>query len=117
MFKFKFSLGQVKIVCWALVVLLFSALAVSNLQAQVTTAVLSGTAMDTTGAVVVGAKIQAKNVSTGIYLRWDYRRAGRYPIPEMPVGTYNVSAQKSGFQKRSANRDRADRRRATGAGL
>ena len=56
MFQFKFSLGQGKIVCWALVVLLFSALAVIDLQAQVNTAVLSGTAMDPTGAVVGGAR-------------------------------------------------------------
>ncbi len=66
MFQFKFSLGQGKIVCWALVVLLFSALAVSNLQAQVNTAVLSGTATDPTGAVIAGAKIEAKNVGTGV---------------------------------------------------
>ena len=75
MFKFKFSLGQGKIVCWALVVLLFSALAVSNLQAQVNTAVLSGTATDATGAVVAGAKIQAKNVGTGISYVRHYRRS------------------------------------------
>ena len=96
---FRFSLGKVKIVCGALAVLLFSALAVSNLQAQVDTAVLSGTALDTTGAVIAGAKIEAKNVGTGISYVGTTDGAGRYSIPEMPIGTYNVSAQKSGFQK------------------
>jgi hypothetical protein len=95
---FKYSLEQVKIVCWALVVLLFSALAVTNLQAQVTTAVLSGTAVDTTGAVVVGAKIQAKNDNTGIVYSAVTDGQGRYSIPELPVGTYDVSARISGFQ-------------------
>ena len=95
---FKFSLGQVKIVCWALVVLVFSALAVSDLQAQVSTAVLSGTATDATGAVIVGAKIQAKNTGTGITYSAVTDGQGRYSIPELPVGTYDVSALKSGFQ-------------------
>ena len=99
MFQFKFSLGQGKIVCWALVVLLFSALAVSNLQAQVNTAVLSGTAVDPTGAVVGGAKIEAKNVGTGVAYVGTTDGQGRYSIPELQIGTYDVSAQKAGFQK------------------
>jgi hypothetical protein len=96
---FKSILGQVKIVCGALVVLLFSALAVSNLHAQVNTAVLTGTVMDTTGAVVAGAQIQATDVGTGISYAGTTDGAGRYTLPEMPIGTYNVAAQKTGFQK------------------
>ncbi len=99
MSTFKFSLGQGMIACWALAVLLISALAVSNLQAQTTTAVLSGTALDTTGAVVAGAQIQATNVGTGISYEGTTDGVGRYVLPEMPVGTYNVSAQKTGFEK------------------
>jgi hypothetical protein len=79
-------------------VLLFSALAVSDLQAQVNTAVLSGTATDATGAVVVGVKIQAKNTSTDNTYSAVTDGQGRYSITELPVGTYNVSAQKSGFR-------------------
>ena len=79
--------------------LLFSALAVSDLQAQVTTAALSGTATEATGAVVVGVKIQAKNNDTGITYSAVTDGQGRYSIPELPVGTYEVSSQKSGFQK------------------
>jgi hypothetical protein len=87
-----------KIVCWSLAVLLFSALAFSDLQAQVSTAVLSGTAMDTTGAVIVGVKIQAKDVGTGITYSTVTDGQGRYSIPELPVGTYDVSSRISGFQ-------------------
>ena len=114
---FEFSLSKGKIVCWALVVLLFSAFAVSNLQAQVNTAVLSGTAMDTTGAVVAGAQIQATDVGTGISYAGTTDGAGRYTLPEMPIGTYNVSAQKSRLPEIGADRDRTDHRRAPGAGL
>ena len=95
----KFSLSEAKVVCWALVVLLFSALAVSDLQAQVNTAVLSGTVTDASGAVIVGAKIQAKNINTDNTYSAVTDGAGRYSLPEMPVGTYNVSAEKTGFQK------------------
>jgi hypothetical protein len=96
---FKFSLGEAKVVCWALVVLLFSALAVSDLQAQVNTAVLSGTVVDASGAVVPGVKIQAADVGTGTSYVGTTDGAGRYSLPEMPIGTYNVSAEKIGFQK------------------
>ncbi len=96
---FKFSVGQGPKICWALVMLLFSALAVSNLRAQVNTADLSGTALDTTGAVIADATIQATNVNTGIINSAVTDGAGRYSLQEMPVGTYNVSAQKTGFQK------------------
>jgi hypothetical protein len=91
--------GQGRIVFWALLVLLLSALAATYLQAQVEKATLSGTAMDVSGAVVVGAKIQAKNVNTGILYSAVTDGQGRYSLPEMPVGTYDVSAQKTGFQK------------------
>ncbi len=78
--------------------LLLSALAVSNLHAQVNTAVLSGTATDPSGAVIVGVKIQAKNTSTDSTYSAITDGQGRYSITELPVGTYNVSAQKSGFR-------------------
>jgi hypothetical protein len=71
----------------------------ANLQAQVDKAVLSGTAMDASGAVVVGAKIQAKNVATAVSYSAVTDGQGRYTLPELPVGTYDVAAQKSGFQK------------------
>ena len=99
MFKSMSSLGKGKIFVWALVALLFSAFAVSELQAQVNTAVLSGTATDTTGAVVPGVKIKATNVGTGISYVGTADGQGRYTLPEMAIGIYNVSAQKTGFQK------------------
>ena len=96
---FKFSLGRGKVVCWALAALLcVGVFGVNHLQAQVTTAVLSGTVMDTTGALVVGAKVQAKNEGTGSSYSAVSDGQGRYSIQELPVGTYDVSAQKAGFR-------------------
>jgi hypothetical protein len=85
-------------VFWALLVLL-GALAIGDLQAQVEKAALSGTVLDASGAVVVDAMIQAKNLNTGIVYSAVTSLQGRYTLPEMAVGTYDVSATKAGFQK------------------
>ena len=74
-------------------------LGVSLAQAQVEKATLSGTVMDPSGAVIVDAKIQAKNVNTGVTYSGGTDGQGRYILPEMQVGTYEVSAQKAGFQQ------------------
>ena len=55
--------------------------------------------MDASGAVIVGAKIQAKDVNTGVTYSGNTDGQGRYILPEMQVGTYDVSAEKSGFQE------------------
>jgi hypothetical protein len=84
---------------WALLVLLLSVFAIGDLQAQVEKATLSGTALDDSGAVVVGATIQAKNINTGIAYSAVTDGRGRYTIPSMTVGSYDVSAETAGFQK------------------
>ena len=55
--------------------------------------------MDASGAVIVGAKVQAKNVNTGVAYSGVTDGQGRYVLAEMQVGTYDVSAQQSGFQQ------------------
>lgn len=90
---------QGRFVLWALLVLLFGVLPIGDLQAQAEKAALSGTALDASGAVVVGAAIQAKNINTGIVYSAVTDGQGRYVLPEMPVGTYDVSAEQAGFQK------------------
>jgi hypothetical protein len=87
------------IVFWALLLPLFGVLAIGDLHAQAEKATLSGTALDASGAVIVGAAIQAKNLNTGIVYSAVTDGQGRYTLPEMAVGTYDVSAEKAGFQK------------------
>ncbi len=76
-------------------------MSIALLHAQsVDKATITGTAMDTTGAVVVGAKIQAKNAGTGVTYPAEITNSqGRYTIPELPVGEYELTATKAGFQK------------------
>ena len=83
----------------ALAISFLSALPAGNVYAQVEKATLSGTVTDASGAVIVDAKIEAKNVSTGATYSAASDPQGRYILPEMEVGTYEVSAQKSGFQQ------------------
>jgi hypothetical protein len=83
----------------ALAIPLSCLLVVGSLYAQVEKATLSGTVMDPSGAVIVDAKIQAKNVNTDVTYSGVTDGQGRYILPEMQVGTYEVSAQKAGFQQ------------------
>ena len=83
----------------ALATPLLCVLGVANLSAQVEKATLSGTVTDPSGAVIVDAKVQAKNVSTDVTYSGVTDGQGRYVLAEMQVGTYDVSAQKGGFQQ------------------
>jgi len=83
----------------ALAIAFLCVLIAGNLYAQVEKATLSGTVTDASGGVIVDAKIQAKNVNTGVTYSGGTDGQGRYVLPEMQVGTYEVSAQKAGFQQ------------------
>ncbi len=69
-----------------------------SLQAQ-TTSTITGTIKDQAGALVVGAKITAKQVETNLIRTTVTDAQGRYVFPEMRVGQYQISAEMSGFRK------------------
>jgi Carboxypeptidase regulatory-like domain/TonB-dependent Receptor Plug Domain len=71
---------------------------VSSIEAQVRTATISGTVADSSGAVLVGAKIEVKNLGTAITQSAITDSQGRYSIPNLPVGEYEVRASATGFQ-------------------
>ena len=80
----------------AIVVALLSMAAL--LSAQSTTAIISGTITDASGAVVAGAKVNVKNVGTGITRSTVSNGQGRYRVPELLIGNYEVEASQAGFQ-------------------
>ena len=82
----------------ALGALLLLAVAINPIEAQVETATISGTATDSSGAALVGATVQAKNVGTNVTQSTLSDAAGRYRIPDLPIGGYEVQASISGFQ-------------------
>src|SRR5689334_150065 len=75
----------------------------SSLSAQDSTARLLGTVTDPTGAVVPGARVVARNVSTGIERSTAANESGEYSIPQLPIGQYTVVAESSGFKSSTIN--------------
>jgi hypothetical protein len=70
----------------------------SPLQAQgVATARISGTLTDDSGAVLVGAAVQAKNVEMGSSRSTVTDSGGRFAIADLLIGSYDVRASSPGF--------------------
>ena len=65
-------------------------------QAQVS-ATLSGTVTDPSGGVVSDAAITATDTDTGAVRTASTDSTGHYQIPTLPLGEYQVQAQKQGF--------------------
>jgi len=60
-------------------------------------AVLSGRVTDPSGAVVSGAKVTATSQETGLQRATVTNDAGLYELLALPIGRYQLSAQKDGF--------------------
>jgi carboxypeptidase family protein len=84
-------------------VLAFVVVAATTLAAQTFRGTILGTVTDASGAVVAGAKVTVHNTSTGLDRTTQTSGDGSYSIPELPIGTYNVSVTQSGFQTFVAN--------------
>ncbi len=66
---------------------------------QTSTTQLSGTVSDSTGASVPGAAVTATNEDTGLKYSIATTEAGLYAFPSIPVGSYSLSVEKTGFKK------------------
>jgi hypothetical protein len=83
------------------VVLLLSLLLVAGnnrLMAQGTTGTILGTVSDASGALIPEANIQIRNTGTGATQLVTSDTQGRYRVPDLPVGQYDVQSTKQGFQ-------------------
>ncbi|MBI4442074.1 MAG: TonB-dependent receptor [Acidobacteria bacterium] len=65
---------------------------------QGTTAAITGTVKDSTGAVMPGVSVTVRNVETGVARTVQSGTAGRYSVPNIAPGQYEVQAEISGFQ-------------------
>src|SRR5690348_14514618 len=63
----------------------------------VVTGSISGTVRDSSGAVIPGVSVEARNTSTGVTQTIETGSVGFYNFAALPVGQYDVSFQKSGF--------------------
>src|ERR1043166_5687220 len=67
-------------------------------KAQTTSATISGTVTDSSGAAVPETSVRATNVATGVTQATTTSAEGRYRLPQLGIGDYEVSTQKVGFQ-------------------
>jgi hypothetical protein len=79
-------------------VVFFLLLSSTALLAQTFRGTILGTVTDPQGAVVPGAKVTVHNINTGLERTTQTSADGSYSVPELPIGTYTVTATQSGFQ-------------------
>ena len=63
-----------------------------------TTASISGTVTDPSGAVIAGATINATNLETAIVTTLTTNAQGFYSFQELPLGKYSVTVTQAGFK-------------------
>src|SRR5207249_12144783 len=67
--------------------------------AQNFSAAISGFVRDTTGALVPGTTVTAKHTETGLTRTAQTSEEGSYTMPSLPVGSYELTAEKPGFKQ------------------
>jgi hypothetical protein len=66
--------------------------------AQTGTSNITGSVTDSTGAVVPGATVTAKNEATGVTSTQTTTDSGVYAFSALPVGNYTITVEKQGFK-------------------
>src|SRR5271166_2892768 len=80
-------------------VVAFSFLVPTLLPAQGTGGRILGRVADPTGAVLGGVKVTAINEATGVVRDATTAESGDYVFPDLPVGTYTLNYELTGFKK------------------
>src|SRR5262249_35748947 len=70
-----------------------------NASAQSTGGRIRGTVSDSSGGIVVAAKVQLVNEATNVTREVETGSSGEYLFLEAPVGLYSVQIQQPGFKK------------------
>ena len=82
----------------AVAVLLMAIALTTPANAQTFRGTILGTVTDSSGAAVSGATVTVKNTGTGLLRTVATDDDGNYSTPELPIGTYSVTVEKSGFK-------------------
>ncbi len=61
-------------------------------------ATILGTVTDPTGAIIGGAQVTVTNSATGVSHTVTTNSQGAYQVPQLEIGTYNVSVRSAGFK-------------------
>ena len=67
--------------------------------AQGSSGAITGTVKDASGAVLEGAVITIRHTDTGLVRSTITDSSGSYSVPSLPVGAYEIAAQKPGFNQ------------------
>jgi len=89
------TLGGIAVV---LAFALISPLPPSPLRAQAFRGSILGAVTDASGAVISGAQVSVKNIATGLERTTLTTADGSYLVPELPIGTYQVTVTRAAFQ-------------------
>lgn len=81
------------------IVFTFALLCFAGVSLGQSTATLQGTVKDEKGSVVPGAKVTARNLATGIERTTQSDSDGNYQIASLPVGSYSIGVEASGFKR------------------
>jgi hypothetical protein len=65
---------------------------------QKVTAAITGKVTDPSGAVIAGAKVMATEVARGTVWITETNPDGFYNLPQVPVGSYEMRVEMTGFQ-------------------
>ncbi len=88
---------------WRNIVVIFTlAVACVCAQAANVNARIRGLVTDPQDAVIAGAQITATNIATGVKYTTVSGQDGGYFFPQLPIGSYSVSASMQGFQRFNA---------------
>jgi hypothetical protein len=66
--------------------------------AQTDRGIITGTVTDSSGAAVPETRVVARNIATGVTYQTTTTNSGDYTIPALPVGTYQLRAERQGFK-------------------
>src|SRR5438445_4243971 len=80
----------VVIICWTMA-------ATASAQSQITTGVIDGTAVDSSGGVLPGVDVEIRNVDTNLVRLLTTDRDGRFVALQLPPGRYTITLKLSGF--------------------
>src|SRR5258708_33485348 len=96
-FKLEGEIRRLLVIVSVFLVVVLLMQPVASAQSQFAT--LSGSVRDGSGAVVRGARVTINNSASGEPRITETNADGFFAVPSLPVGTYNVTVELTGFQK------------------
>ena len=81
-----------------LLLVVLTSLFIASAIAQETLGGLNGTITDTSGAVIQGVSVKARALATNLEVTAESKNSGSFSIADLPIGTYEVTFTKDGFQ-------------------